>query len=69
VFALFSEKISQGIETAKQDIELIRDRLKLVQKHSEGVRKLSNIERGSTNVYADLGLPDAEENACKGTVG
>jgi predicted XRE-type DNA-binding protein len=26
---------------------------------------MSNIERGSTNVYADLGLPDAEEMQVK----
>jgi len=26
---------------------------------------MSNIERGSTNVYADLGLPDAEEMLVK----
>ena len=30
---------SKGIETAKQDVGLIRDRLKFAQKHSEGVTK------------------------------
>jgi phage-related protein len=39
VLHCFQKKSHKGIETAKQDIDLIRDRLKLAQKHSEGVKK------------------------------
>ena len=39
VLHCFQKKSHKGIETPKQDINLIRDRLKLAQKHSEGVKK------------------------------
>ena len=41
VYALhcFQKKSHKGIETAKQDVDLIRERLKFAQKHSEGVTK------------------------------
>lgn len=39
VLHCFQKKSHKGIETAKQDMDLIRDRLKLAQKHSEGVKK------------------------------
>lgn len=39
VLHCFQKKSHKGIGTPKQDIDLIRDRLKLAQKHSEGVKK------------------------------
>lgn len=39
VLRCFQKKSHKGITTPKQDIDLIHDRLKLAQKHSEGVKK------------------------------
>lgn len=39
VLHCFQKKSHKGIETPRQDMDLIRDRLKLAQKHSEGVKK------------------------------
>lgn len=39
VLHCFQKKSHKGIETAKQDVDLIRERLKFAQKHSEGVTK------------------------------
>lgn len=39
VLHCFQKKSYKGIATAKQDIDLIRDRLKLAQYHAEGVKK------------------------------
>ena len=39
VLHCFQKKSHKGIETAKQDIDLIRERLKFAQQHAEGVRK------------------------------
>ena len=39
VLHCFQKKSHKGIETPKQAIDLIHDRLKLAQKHSEGLKK------------------------------
>lgn len=39
VLHCFQNKSHKGIETPKQDMDLIRDRLKLAQHHAEGVKK------------------------------
>jgi phage-related protein len=39
VLHCFQKKSNKGIETPKQDIDLIRDRLKFAQKHAEGEKK------------------------------
>ena len=39
VLHCFQKKSHKGIETAKHDIDLIRERLKIAQKHAEGVSK------------------------------
>ncbi|MDD2914036.1 MAG: type II toxin-antitoxin system RelE/ParE family toxin [Gallionella sp.] len=39
VLHCFQKKSNKGIETPKQDIDLIRDRLKLAVKHAEGEKK------------------------------
>lgn len=39
VLHCFQKKSHKGIETAKHDIDLIRERLKLAQKHAEGATK------------------------------
>ncbi|ADL56196.1 type II toxin-antitoxin system RelE/ParE family toxin [Gallionella capsiferriformans] len=38
VLHCFQKKSHKGIATPKQDIDLIRDRLKLAQQHAEGVK-------------------------------
>lgn len=39
VLHCFQKKSHKGIETSKQDMDLIRDRLKSAQHHAEGVKK------------------------------
>lgn len=39
VLHCFQKKSHKGIETPKQDMDLIRDRLKSAQHHAEGVKK------------------------------
>lgn len=39
VLHCFQKKSHKGIATPKQDLDLIRDRLKLAQQHAEGVKK------------------------------
>jgi phage-related protein len=39
VLHCFQKKSHKGIETPKQDMDMIRDRLKLAQHHAEGVKK------------------------------
>ncbi len=39
VLHCFQKKSHKGIATPKQDMDLIRDRLKLAQQHSGGVKK------------------------------
>lgn len=39
VLHCFQKKSHKGIATPKQDIDLIRDRLKLAQHHAEGAKK------------------------------
>ena len=39
VLHCFQKKSHKGIATPQHDIELIRDRLKLAQQHSEGVKQ------------------------------
>ena len=39
VLHCFQKKSHEGIATPQHDIELIRDRLKLAQQHSEGVKQ------------------------------
>ena len=39
VLHCFQKKSHKGIETPKQDMDLVRDRLKLAQHHAEGVKK------------------------------
>ena len=39
VLHCFQKKSHKGVETAKQDMDLIRERLKSAQHHSEGVKK------------------------------
>lgn len=39
VLHCFQKKSHKGIATPKQDLDLVHDRLKLVQQHAEGVKK------------------------------
>ncbi len=64
VLHVFQKKSKSGIETPKPDMELIEDRLKKayqIDEREQGMKtrtdKTVSHQRGSTNVYADLGYP------------
>jgi len=69
VFVLhcFQKKSKQGTATPKEDMDIIRIRLKVADmliKELRNEKKVVNgieVKRSSANVYADLGLPDAEK--------
>jgi predicted XRE-type DNA-binding protein len=55
----FQKKSKTGIKTPKQEIDLIRDRLKRLGGDAE-MKDDMDIIRGSGNVFRDLGHPDAD---------
>ncbi len=62
------KKSKCGIATPKDDIEIVRARLKVAETLAKGSYEMEKrvidgieIEVGSGNVFADLGLPDAEK--------
>lgn len=68
----FQKKSKRGIETAKQDVELIETRLKRAQEHYEQSYKKPNqrkksmseeikVQSSSGNVFADLGLANPDK--------
>lgn len=71
VFVLycFQKKSKSGITTPKEDMDTIRARLKAAEALAKGydIRKQKRIvdgidvETGSGNIFADLGLPNAEK--------
>ena len=73
VLHAFQKKAKRGIATPKQEIDLVKRRLEAAQKHYDEImvegRSMTadkdGIERGSGNVFADLGLPDAEAHLLK----
>lgn len=66
VLHCFQKKSTHGIATSKVDLDLIRARLKVQRRGLRSCdmkkRLIDGIEvhRGSRNVFADLGLPDAD---------
>ncbi len=64
---MVQKKSKQGIETPKQEMSLIRERLKAAQAHTKELEMIE-IEKGSANVYEDLGLPDAAEMQVKASL-
>src|SRR4051812_48036532 len=70
VLHAFQKKSPSGIRTAKRDVDLVEQRLKQAQRDYEeqyGKRRGDSvtITRGSTNVFEDLGYPDAAERQAK----
>lgn len=69
VFVLhcFQKKSKSGIATPKADMDIIRARLKVAEVLAQELRNAKRIiegvevQRSSGNVFADLGLPDAEK--------
>ncbi len=69
VLHAFQKKSTKGIATAATDIAMIRARLRLAHPDyadkDEDRNDRTSITRGSGNVFADLGLPDAAERQTK----
>ena len=65
VLHCFQKKATKGIATPKPDIELIESRLKIAENLRKRIDTMTEFERGSTNVYADLGYADADEMLIK----
>ena len=70
VFVLhcFQKKSKRGIATPKEDMDIIHARLKIAEAFVKGVAEMKTrlvdgveVHRGSGNVFADLGLPDADK--------
>jgi predicted XRE-type DNA-binding protein len=66
VIHAFQKKSKTGIRTPKQDIELIRQRLRRLQE-DRPMSESNDLEvvRGSGNVFRDLRLPDADTEQMK----
>ena len=71
VLHAFQKKSPSGIRTAKRDVDLVAERLKAAQKDqrstmaSRSAEPRESITRGTGNVFADLGFPDAAERQAK----
>ena len=80
VLHAFQKKSRKGIATNQRDLEAIRRRLKVAKADYEGQEEAmkkssprgskneSRITIGSGNVFADLGLPNAEEEAVRASL-
>ena len=61
----FQTKSPSGIRTAKRDVDLVAERLKATRRimrstmTSRNAESVDPIPRGTGNVFADLGFPDA----------
>ena len=73
VLHTFQKKSTRGIATPQRHLDLIRQRLReaeTIHRATKGARsmkkkKLPAFEVGSGNIFADLGLPNAEEHLLK----
>ncbi len=72
VLHAFQKKAKRGVETPKQDIDLIKSRVKVADgitgKHMTEARPMETeekVEHGSDNVFADLGHLEAEVHLLK----
>jgi phage-related protein/predicted XRE-type DNA-binding protein len=71
VLHAFQKKSPSGIRTDKRDVDLVAARLKTAQKDygstmaSQKSKRKETVTRGTGNVFADLGFPDATERQAK----
>jgi phage-related protein/predicted XRE-type DNA-binding protein len=71
VLHAFQKKSPSGIRTAKRDVDLVAERLKTAERVTRNTMASKNAEgkkavtRGTGNVFADLGFPDAVERKAK----
>ncbi len=72
VLHVFQKKATRGIATPKHELDLIKARLQWAQRHARGPAPRARrgggamkIIKSSGNVFADLGLPGAEERLLK----
>jgi predicted XRE-type DNA-binding protein len=71
VLHAFQKKSPSGIRTAKRDIDLVAERLKTVRGITrntmarKSAERKEPITRGTGNVFADLGFPDAAERQAR----
>jgi len=72
VLHAFQKKSKKGIATPKPAIDLVRSRLRDAeadyrarQRRREAMTRRPKVEKGSGNIFADLGLPDAEDMLLK----
>ena len=66
----FQKKSKRSIATPKRELDLIRERLKWAErlhtgKVKEGLSMTAHFEKSSGNVFADLGLPNSEQELLK----
>jgi hypothetical protein len=65
VLHVFHKKSKHGIAAPKSELDLIRQRLKTAV-HRQGWIDITDITRGSGNVFAHVGLPDPETHQLRG---
>jgi predicted XRE-type DNA-binding protein len=71
VLHAFQKKSPSGIRTAKRDIDLVTERLKPPREitrstmASRSAERREPVTRGTGNVFAELGFPDAAERQAK----
>jgi hypothetical protein len=75
VLHVFQKKSKRGIKTPKAESELIKSRLRRAEEEharwrvaEKGIADVSNrieVEEGSGNIFADIGLPKPEERLAK----
>src|SRR5262249_51087267 len=72
VLHAFQKKSPSGIRTAKRDVDLVAERLKTAAREimrstmaSRNAERKDAVTRGTGNVFADLGFPDAAERQAK----
>ena len=72
VLHAFQKKSKKGIETAKHDVDLIKRAIRRSDRSwpvSTKRRKSTRVEVGSGNVFADLGLKDADQLMARSQIG
>jgi predicted XRE-type DNA-binding protein/phage-related protein len=71
VLQAFQKKSPSGIRTAERDVDLVAERLKVAARimrsimASRNAERRESVTRGTGNVFADLGFPDAAERQAK----
>jgi predicted XRE-type DNA-binding protein len=67
VLHAFQKKSKSGRETPKADIDLIKQRLRDAEKSRarSAIMKKKDVLVGTNNIFADIGVPNAEEHLIK----